>query len=40
MFRGFLKARYLFEFEKVRGNNFTILRFFLAFAVLFGHSFP
>lgn len=40
MFRGFLKTRYLFEFEKVRGNNFTILRFFLAFAVLFGHSFP
>lgn len=40
MFRGYLKSRYLFEFEKVRDNNFTILRFFLAFAVLFGHSFP
>ncbi|MCP1624160.1 acyltransferase family protein [Pseudomonas nitroreducens] len=40
MFREFKKIRYLHEFEKVRENNFTIVRFILAYLVLFGHSFP
>lgn len=40
MLRDFLRTNRLGEFDGDRENNFTILRFVLAFAVLFGHSFP
>jgi len=40
MLRDILKADWLSDFDGVRENNFTILKFFLAFTVLFGHSFP
>lgn len=40
IFRFFFRVRFLSDFDGDRVNNFTLVRFLLAFLVLFGHSFP
>ncbi len=35
-----MRVRYLIEFDGSRSNNFSALRLFFAFVVLYGHSYP